>query len=363
MARIVICGYYGFNNSGDDELLLAISRDFEKLLPDAELTVLSGTPRETERVYGLRAVDRFSPLSVIREIAHADLFLFGGGSLIQDYTSRKSLAYYLLLLRIARLFHVPTMVYSNGIGPLIRKNDRAVRRVLDHVDVITLRDRQSLRTIEALGVKNPHIEVTADPAFSLVPSAKSIGDALLREAGIPEGTPALGVAIREWSDAAPGFVDILARACDYAKKKHGLAPVFIPMQQKIDERIARDTIAKMETTGHILPTGLPVPVLLSAIGSLQLCIGMRLHTIIYSAACCVPMIGIIYDPKVSGIMEQIGQNRSLLAENLEYEDLCARIDETMAHRDEIIASLSAQKPNLTSLARRNTELAVALLKK
>ena len=97
MNDILISGYYGFKNSGDDALLQAIVNDLKEYKSDVKLTVLSNSPEETERIYKIKAVSRLNPFSVIGAILKSKMLLSGGGTLIQDRTSTKSLIYYLAM--------------------------------------------------------------------------------------------------------------------------------------------------------------------------------------------------------------------------------------------------------------------------
>lgn len=65
----------------------------------------------------------------------------GGGSLLQDTTSTRSLFYYLSVIRCAELLGKPVMLYANGIGPVHKPaNRRRVKRVVERAALVTLRD-------------------------------------------------------------------------------------------------------------------------------------------------------------------------------------------------------------------------------
>jgi len=92
-----VAGYYGFRNAGDEAILEAIARELKAR--GHEVVALSGDPKRTREDHGLRAYHRLNPLALLR----ADLWLLGGGGLLQDATSALSLTYYLSVLRLARL--------------------------------------------------------------------------------------------------------------------------------------------------------------------------------------------------------------------------------------------------------------------
>ena len=122
MKEILICGYYGFENSGDDALLKAVLTELNKNISEAKLVVLSKNPKETKKKYNINSIGRTNPLSLVYHLIKSRLMIFGGGTLIQDATSTKSLVYYLLLILLARIFNTKVMLYANGIGSISEKN-------------------------------------------------------------------------------------------------------------------------------------------------------------------------------------------------------------------------------------------------
>ena len=110
MKRILISGYYGFNNAGDEAILRLMIDNLRARCPEAGLTILSHNPEDTARRYGVRSVNRMNPFLILREILHCDLLISGGGSLLQDATSQRSLLYYLSILNLAQALHKKTFI-------------------------------------------------------------------------------------------------------------------------------------------------------------------------------------------------------------------------------------------------------------
>ena len=103
MYNILISGYYGFNNIGDESILRTVIDNLREKLPDVDITVLSQCPAQTEEKYGVRAARRMNPWDIFRSLRHCDMLLSGGGSLLQDATSRRSILFYRCILRLAQL--------------------------------------------------------------------------------------------------------------------------------------------------------------------------------------------------------------------------------------------------------------------
>jgi len=358
--KIVVSGYYGFNNSGDDALLAAIIDNIRSVNEKAEITVLSNSPKDTMSVYKAKAVYRYNIFSLIYEIATCDVLLSGGGTLIQDATSTKSLYYYLSIIRLAKLFKKKVMLFANGIGPLKSfKNIETTKNVLNEVDLITLRDENSKTVLEQIGVNRPEIHVTADPAFLINPN--EAGDDIFENYGIPKDKDILCVSVRRAKNGPPNFEEILANFCDYAYEKHGLFTVFLPMQQRVDYAISASIKNKMKNKGVVIGTNYQAASMLSLISKMKICLGMRLHTLIYAASCNVPIIGIVYDPKVNGFLEYIGEENYINTADITKESLCEYLDNVCDNYDSVKSHLKFNVRLMKNKAQENAELLNSLL--
>ena len=141
MYNILISGYYGFDNIGDESILRTLVTSLRERIPDCSLTVLSHDPAATREKYGVEAVERMSPLAIARAVRRCDMLISGGGSLLQDVTSSKSLHYYLAIIRFAQLLGKKVFIYSQGIGPIEKDADRrATARALRRADGIVVQD-------------------------------------------------------------------------------------------------------------------------------------------------------------------------------------------------------------------------------
>lgn len=200
MSNIVISGYYGFGNAGDEAMLCAIIDAIRDVEDDAHITVISGNPQETSRKHNIKAVGTFAAFGILNAIRNADLVISGGGSLLQDATSIRNTYYYLSIMGLAKLLGKPVMLYSQGIGPLYRKSTkRAVKFMLKYVDGITVRDSISKDELNALGIYD--VEVTADAVLAMHKANPSIGANILNKyncAPIESGRKRIGIAVRSW---------------------------------------------------------------------------------------------------------------------------------------------------------------------
>ena len=166
LTRVLLSGYYGFNNAGDEAILCSIIDGLKQTIPSVEIIVLSGNPAETRQLYGVRAISRVNYPRLIIELSRADLLISGGGSLLQDVTGSLSIPYYLSIVAVAKLMKVPVMVFSQGVGPVQRSfSATLIRRILSGVQSLTVRDRQSAQLLTEIGLPEDSIKLTADPVF------------------------------------------------------------------------------------------------------------------------------------------------------------------------------------------------------
>ncbi len=359
---IVISGYYGFKNNGDDTTLKAIVKGLRSISPNVRITVLSKNPQETERIYKVHAVNRLNIPKIFHNMKKSSLLISGGGSLIQDVTSRKSLSYYLFIIKLAQRAKIKTMLYGNGIGPVLNVDKYpSIARILNKVDLITLREPGSLKTLEEIGVNTKHTHITADSVFSLIEDTQTKYELPHIIKSTSEGKH-FCVSVREWDNLAQDFKETIAKTCRYIYEKYHMMPVFIPMQPSRDNAICREIMEITNVPSCLIDINSPFNQIIGTIAESEFVIGMRLHILIYSACVSVPVIGLNYDPKVKNMMEYMGQSNSLPVEGLKYDELTALCDEVIKNRDEIASDLAKIRKNAKIAADKNSQLAIELLK-
>ena len=359
---VVLSGYYGFHNSGDDALLLAILKSLREKMPNIRTLVLSATPQETARIYKTDAIHRFSVSAVARAFSKAHLLLFGGGSLLQDVTSKKSLWYYLYIMRMARKKGAGVYVYANGIGPLHGKNRNRAARAVEAADMVTLRDQASLEELLDMGVAGPPMRVMADPALTLSGIPRDAVQELLEKEGAPAGTRYFGISLRAWQGNDRIYLSQIAKVADYAAKTYGLTPIFIPMKRVTDSKVAERLAAHMETPLCVLQAEYTVPELVGIVHACDLILSMRLHTLVYAVGGGVPVIGLAYDPKVTGFMQYIEKPYIADMEDTKAEKLCGYVDAIYKDYETEKKNLHQKATELKKRADENADLAIELLK-
>ncbi len=328
---VAVCGAYGRGNAGDEAILQSILQEIREQDPDVPVCVVSRNPSETKLNHRVQAIHTFQLPAFARLSRRCRLYLNGGGSLIQDVTSRRSLWFYLFTLWQAHRQKVPVVMYGCGIGPVLNRADRrlAGRVISRNVDVITLRETDSLQELEALGVSGPEIIPAADPSLTLKPHDEAAAEGIARSAGLDPAGQYVGFLLRPW----PGFEEktaAFAEAADRLYREDGLTAVFLTVDRSKDLAAARQ-VRQLMKEPSLLPegkfTGEELSDLLRYMGA---AVSMRLHGLIFAAGRGTPLVGVVYDPKVRSFLRYIGQDRALDLEAVTAETLLTSVREARA---------------------------------
>ena len=360
---VVICGAYGMGNSGDEAILDAIVAEMRAIDPLMPLTVMTRDPAGASARLGLTAVHTFNFPRFLAVMRRRALYINGGGSLIQDVTSRRSLWYYLFTLRAAKRLGCKVMMYGCGIGPVKRPGGvERTRRVLNScVDAITLREPDSIEELARFGVTKPEIILASDPALTLPSAPAEEVDAALEAAGAAPKGKYICFALRLW----PGFGEkagVFAAAARHAHEAYGLTPVFLPINHLDDGQAAALVAEKLGDTPHVLlPGPMSSALVIGLMSRMQVVVSMRLHGLIFAAGQGVPLIGVSYDPKVTAFLRCVDAGCVPL-EGLEEGKLCRLIDGAAARSGDA-AALEENVRKLRAIEHRSMETAARLLGK
>ena len=359
--HVVMSGYYGFGNAGDDAILDSIRQSIGAVSDEVDITVLSNDPDLTRRQYGLKAIPRFQGWKVFSALRQCDVLLSGGGSLLQDTTSTRSILYYLSVMHTARLLGKPVMLYANGIGPVRKKgNRRRTKNAVEKAAVVTLRDHGSETELREMGVRRADLHVTADPVFRLPPAPPERAEELLCACGLPAGGEFVVVSVRSWPNTEE-FSRRLAVLCDHLRRRYGLEVLFMMMQPSRDREATERVRAAMEEPSFLLDCPCTPRDLMGVLGKAKLCLAMRLHTLIFAARMAVPTMGLVYDPKVEHYLQELDQPSAGHVERFDAAAAIAAADALMADYDGVLARMRKKSGELTAAAGENERLLLELL--
>ena len=363
MTTIGISGSYGGLNVGDEAILTCIITELARLVPDVEVVVFSRNPEHTEKHHDVDesiAVREATRDEVIPEVERLDLLLLGGGGILYDDEVHR----YVREVRLAQERDIPTMAYAIGAGPLRGREERAVvRDALDGMDAVTVRDTETKRLLEEVGVAR-EVRVTADPALLLEPA--SFTDEMLEREGVTKERPLVGVSVREPGGAAPGLEHspyhvILADAADFIIDRFAADVVFVPME-RADVGHAHRVMAEMgePARASLLDNRYGPRQILGLMDHFEMAVGMRLHFLIFAALAAVPLLALPYASKVVGLFEALDlPSPSRMQRHA--GPLLASLDRLWDGRDELRKVLAERVPDLQERARETAAIAVGLL--
>jgi len=350
--KFALSGYWGAGNLGDESILAGTLAALRKC--GVEPAVLSANPADTEAQHGVSAFHRYRPRGIARALKSASLLLSGGGGLLQDTTSLRSLLYYLSVLRLARGRGVPTMLFAQGIGPLRRRMSRAlVRREADAARRVTVRDQASRELLSHCGVRR-EIEVTADASFLLEPPDERCAgqaSAMFRDLR----RPLVGAAFRPWGDMK--WVGGVGDALRGISHSLGATIVFFAFDRTQDcglaERLAR------ECEGRALVASVQTPAeMLAAFSSLDMVIALRLHGAILSLLAGRPLVMLSYDPKCDAFCRDAGLDDPLALASIASDALVVHALRCWDERDQRGAAAQSLRTVMRARAQRNVEIAL-----
>ena len=319
MKKIFLCGYYGFKNIGDEALVETLYNTIKEINPKLKIDALSYNIKYTENINGLGGFSRGSIFKLILKILDSDCIIFGGGSILQDVTSSKSLLYYLGIIFIAKIFKKPVALIGNGFGPVNKSlNKKMVRALLNKVDYISIRDKNAVLRLQSLGIKTK-IELSADVTFMIDGWKNENLEIIFERENIPFNENTVGISIRNWKNKER-YISEISNFAQHLLKE-GYQVLFLPMQFPIDVEISREVAESLNGEVYILEKEYTPKEMIKIISEMHIVVAMRLHALIFSTIAKVPAIAIEYDPKIKSFSEESEIINSGSIESIKCDDL------------------------------------------
>ena len=289
--RVVLCGYYGMGNGGDEALLASL---LQMLPSQVKPVVLSGDPEQTAQCYGVEAYHRKSLGELWSAFRGAQGFVWGGGSLMQDVTSPMNPIYYGGLMLWAQLRGLKTVAWAQGIGPLQRGWARRLTyKTLHQCTGVTVRDRASAEQAANWGVR---AWLSPDPVWAL--SSTPVPGL----ADFP--APRVAVALRSHPWLTPDRLTQFSEALGNFQMATGVSVLLVPFQPSKDRPVAEAIAPYLKGPHQILALTDPRQ-LKGVFRGVEMAIAMRLHALIMAAAEGCRCFALSYDPKVTYFAEDL----------------------------------------------------------
>ena len=347
--QVLLCGYFGCGNLGDDSILVGLSESLTDL--DIKFTMLSGAPDETFRLYGMRSIPRLDLKRVRETIQEADYIVFPGGSIFQDVTSVRSAAYYNSIVKHAKKYNKKVFMLGQGVGPLRTfMGRRFAAGAFNMADEIVVRDPGSMALLKEIGVKRP-IKLGADMAFLMPPPPDQTSDAHFQVGKMQT----IGIAPRPFGKNQKAIRNLFA---ELAKKLYAanLIPVMVEMDQVEDGpliyEIGKILGGKVPDIRH-MRTPMNVQQRMSR---MEAVIAMRLHAGILAASVGVPPYMISYDPKVTAIAKLLDMPPAPPIEGLTANRLFENFMAFLKDRDRNVRIIERKREDMKNAAMVNVEV-------
>jgi polysaccharide pyruvyl transferase CsaB len=376
---ILIAGYYGFGNSGDEMILAAIIQNLHTMDPDLSITVVSGNPEDTKRYHQVDTIPWMDIQQIIEAAQHSDLVIIGGGGLFHDYwgvdpstifTSKHiGISFCASIAFLSMIYKKKLMLYGVGVGPLYSSDGKElVRAIAEIASIISVRDDESKELLSDLGVAREQIFVTSDPAFSYRLYQNKVDNKVKTK----NPNPTLGIALRNWdvSVSPESWERQLAEGIDHFLETHPTGKaVFIPFQNQEGQLLDDYDIAqrvkgllKISDRVEIIDNSISCQDRENEISNCDLVLGMRLHSIIMAARYGIPVVGLIYDPKVRVILEQLGITEyGLELDNITNSSVASLLENAYVNRERLSGKINSRNKQLEKSASKNIELLQKLL--
>ncbi|MDX2241228.1 MAG: polysaccharide pyruvyl transferase CsaB [Leptolyngbyaceae cyanobacterium bins.302] len=289
--QAILCGYYGMGNGGDEALLASL---LQMLPQHIQPLVLSGNPEQTRDRYGVTAIHRKDAIAVVHALRQSQVFIWGGGSLIQDATSAISPLYYLGLMQLAQRLGLVTIAWAQGIGPLKRAQTRwLAKQTFQGCAAVSVRDRGSAALLSEWGIP---FTLSPDPVWAM-------------ESQPVEGlwnlpAPRVAVNLRSHTKLTPARLEHLTQALISFQKATQTCILLVPFQKTQDLAIAQQIQPRLPGDSKILMLEDPHQ-LKGLFRGVEMAVAMRLHGLIMAAAEECRCFALSYDPKVSQLMQDV----------------------------------------------------------
>ncbi len=307
---VMITGYYGFDNLGDEAILEELITELSSVCDKENIVVLSNSPKKTSASHGVKSISRWDWLKFISLLKRTNVLISGGGGLFQDRTGPRSVIFYATQIFLAQFVGTKIFIYAQGLGPLNTVLGRQLTKLaFAQADSITLRDNNSINMLKSWGLD---AALTSDPVWAMQPSAlPQPAQSTLDNLRMNPADKIIGISLRNDIALADYHLNLLAQAI--AKKFPTTSSILLlPFQINQDLEPLKKIDKYLQELGFKTssfdPSLLNKPShWLALMQNLDLVIGMRMHALLMALQAGRPVIGIAYDPKVSLLLNEFKQ--------------------------------------------------------
>jgi polysaccharide pyruvyl transferase CsaB len=337
--NIVICGYFGYRNAGDELILQSIIDGLKSRIKDLSITVLSSKPYQTMDFCNVKAVNRWNPVSVFYAIKNCDVMVSAGG-LYQDITGSLSLYYYLALVLLAKLFRRKILLCSVDFGPVTHRFNKFILKK------IVVRSRGSYEFLEKLGlshmISSNRIRITADfilnDNIAVKPKVGATGD--LKKVCLILRLPRKRYNLFN-----------VVHFCESLTRRLNVQLVFVPFHLEQDVEFVNDILRNSNLCATVARWNKPKD-LYDILSTVDLIISQRLHGLIIGIALGIPVLSISNDTKLAFFMRELNQERFFFTD-FKVDTIIGALEDMWRWKDEFRKNIHKILPQLRYRAALN----------
>lgn len=314
--KVVISGYYGADNFGDESILEVLIQRLKK--DEADITVLSTNPDKTAKTHGVNSIHSFKLGKVMSALSKCDILVSGGGSLLQDATSVKSLFYYLWVIFMAQFYKKQVLIFAQGIGPINNKiGEFFTKKLLKNCRWISVRDDKSLFLLRGWGLKP---ELVCDPLYDLE---------------VTGSTPSnrVGIQLRSFKSLTEKLLITLANrvAIEFADKEIEIYSFQDSLDLEVCQHFEHLLLSVNPNLKTTVISGKTPKEIIKLIASLEYMIAMRFHAILIALKYGIKTLAINYDYKIEAICNDAKTPALSMLANEDYGYMFSRMKQ-LDHR-------------------------------
>ena len=358
---IIVSGYYGFDNLGDEAILEELVTELKRLAKPEQIVVLSANPSATAQKFGVRSETRTDFALFAQLCSRAKLFVSGGGGLFQNTKSLGSIVFYALQIFIAKAKGASVLIYAQGIGPLRGQiADWVTKRAFTVTDVVAVRDSASKAILDRWGISGSQ---TADPVWCL--ESQRLPQSLTDQLNDIAASKLVGLSLRTSHNFTAAHLDSLVKGLKSALPETAHV-LLLPLQAEQDRPLLEEFGVKWRAEGRaatlVDTTPLAYPSQwISLFGRCKLVVAMRLHAVIMALKAGVAVAGIAYDPKVEHVLTEFEQPILILANDQTATDWEQLLQTAVADSDRLSHKAMRKAEGAKKLACQNFQLLSRIL--
>ncbi|WP_226670838.1 polysaccharide pyruvyl transferase family protein [Metabacillus litoralis] len=379
-AKVIIQGYYGALNTGDDLILEAISTNIKKKYPNTLIMVAGFNRRPITLKQGFYSLPRTDVYRMDKYIKEADLLIYGGGGLLNDYTFNKAagvpdffdrfthgLTGMGTIPTMANIYEVPSMYFALGVGPLVNPEARKFAKfMVNQMSVVTVRDEYSKNLLESIPGLTKEVNQTSDATYMLDDPGDEAAAAYFKKYNI-ESKNLILLTMRDWKDNPVNFEEKMARYLDSILADSNYTILFLPYQfgkgKSDDNKIhgkVQELMSNQSRTLVYEHEG-DYTEFLSIVKNAGLSISMRLHGSILANLFGVPSIGFNYDDKVLAHYQNLHMDQYLLDLDFDVDHAIKTFKDLEANKEQMSDSIMKYVAREKEKSSKSYEFAVQLL--